>query len=142
MTRNRSGLVIVLGLCASAAIAQEPGPHFGVNGGAADGSGAAGVNVGYAFNDIVGLDAEYSHVFGDDSGDLISAFVTLTTTGATYVKGKIGGTAASGDSFDGSSGSAGIGFGHTYGNGWVLEVDLNQYASDVSGGNLLVKKTF
>ncbi len=142
MTRNRTGLILVLGLCASAAMAQEPGARIGVNGGAADSSGAAGVNVGYAFNEVIGIDAEYSHVFGDDSGDLMSGFIVLTTTGDTYIKGKIGGTAAGGDAFDGSSGSVGIGFGHTFGNSWVLEVDVNQYASDVSGGNLLIRRTF
>ena len=140
--KARLAISVITAFYMSIVAAQEPGPRIGFNGGFADSGGTAGVNLGYGFTDIVGLDIEYAHKFGDQSGELMSAFLTLTTTGETYFKGKIGATAASGNAFDGSSGSLGIGLGHKLADGWVIEVDVNQYASDVTGGNLLFRRSF
>ncbi len=147
MKNYKSGITIALSLITTLAIAQEPGMHIGANAGYVDtspGSGgvAGGLNIGYGFNEIAGLDIEYAHVSGGASSDLFSAFVTLTSTGDTYFKGKIGGTTASGTKADGTSGSLGIGVGTKYSEDWVVEFDLNMYASDFGGANLLIKYNF
>jgi hypothetical protein len=143
-----NGITIALGMFVSTVMAQEPGWHAGINAGYVDikfagGNAAAGLNLGYAFNENVSLGAEYTYKSGTfKEGHLASAFLTLATVGNVYFKGKIGGTTASGDSVSGSSASIGAGIGYKINRAWVLELDYNQYSSDVKGGNFLIKRYF
>ena len=146
MKAAKYGILIMGWLFASVSFAQEPGPRAGLGIGYVDidainvgTSGIAGVNVGYGFNRIVGLDIEYGRLFSGISGNLYSAFATFTTTGNVYMKGKIGGTTSSGGSLDGGSGSLGIGIGGKVADHWVLELDLVGYSSDIYGGVLFFK---
>lgn len=146
--KYRNSFTIALGMFVSTVMAQEPGWHAGVNAGYVDikfagGNTAAGLNVGYDFNENISLDAEYTYKTGSFSGGhLVSAFLTLTTTGNVYIKGKIGGTGASGDAVSGASASLGAGIGYRINDDWALELDYNQYSSDVKGGNFLLKHSF